>query len=211
MFFDFGFCFVIVIFASVTEKTRNMTDQKFHMTRYLRDESTGGWSADGAVRSLEDDFGFIRYKSLTGINAFGKQKGVYTESYAESDSLRVFISPTPTQEAITSTLTVLSFGSRPGFPSSSSVSDQVRVAEENWHALVEFLRGGLILWQDDYRQRKALFLLCDAITPATDNIKGVPYLECQISLQNVFGETYPSSSSMIEGWLKNGGEEVSNG
>ena len=41
----------------------------------------------GLRKSLEDDFGggSVRYKSLDGLNSKGKQKGVYTESYPESD------------------------------------------------------------------------------------------------------------------------------
>lgn len=194
----------------ITEKHAYMAELKFHLAKYLKDETSGVWSKDGDTKSLEDDFGFCRYKSMTGINAFGKQKGVYTESYAEADSLRVFVSPTPTQEAITSTLTVLSFGFAPGSPTALSVTEQIKTAEDNWHALVEFLRGGLILWQDDYRQRKALFMLQDEISPSTDNIKDIPYLECQVKLQNVFGETYPSSSNKIESWLAAGGKELAN-
>lgn len=185
-----------------------MIDQKFHLTRYTRDEATGAYVQDGDSKSLEDDFGFCRYKSMTGMNSIGKQNGVYTESYAESGSLRVYVAPKPSQEAITSTLTVYSFGSDPGLPSQLSVPELAKAAEDGWHSLVEFLRGCLIVWQDDYRHRKALFLLQEEITPTTDNINGTPYLECQVTLQNVFGETFPEDDKTIEKWLKAGGKEA---
>ena len=179
---------------------------KFHIARYVIDEATGAYVADGAVRSLEDDFGFCRYKSITGINAIGKQKGVYTESYPESDSLRVYVDPSARQEATSSTLSVCVFGSDPSLPSTLSTEELDKAAEDSWHELVGFLRGGLILWTDDYRQRKALFVLQDAIEPTTDRIKGLPYLDCQVKLQNIFGETFESADETIENWLKLGGK-----
>lgn len=185
-----------------------MAEKKFYITRYLRNSETGVWGVDGKRRSLEDDFGYLRYKSMTGINSLGKQKGVYTESYPEADSLRVFVDENAKRESVTSTLTVYSFGADPSrVDGDKDVAEQVKAMEDNWHSFLGFLQGALLLWYDDYRQRKGLFLLQEAVEPTTDNIKNIPYLQCQVKLTNVFGQTYGSGDTMIEDWLSRGGKE----
>lgn len=82
--------------------------------------------------------------------------------------------------------------------------------EAAWDELYAYLEGSLVLWKDDYRQRKALFLVQDACEPSSDVIKNTPYLQCSVKLVNVFGRTFDSASTTIEDWLKNGGK-VSNG
>ncbi len=64
---------------------------KFFIRRYIRD-SQGIYVPDGSERSLEDDFGFLRYKSLSGMNSRGQQSGVYVEDYSDGTSSRVFVS-----------------------------------------------------------------------------------------------------------------------
>lgn len=186
-----------------------MADKKFYIQRYVRNEQTGAWSSDGVAKSLEDDFGFVRYKSMSGINSLGKQKGVYTESYPEADSLRVFVDVAAKRESITSTLVVYCFGSDPAVGSDLDISEQIRAMEESWHSLLDFLQGALIVWKDDFRQRKGLFLLQEAVEPTTDNIKNIPYLQCQVKLTNVFGQTFAADDTTIEDWLNNGGKEAS--
>ena len=63
------------------------------------------------------------------------------------------------------------------------------------------------MWQDNYRQRKSLFYVLEAPDVKTDMIKGVPYLQCDIKLTNVFGRTFSAGDKTIEKWL---GEEVGN-
>lgn len=179
-----------------------MPDKKFYLQRYLRD-ATGAYKEDGAQRSLEDDFGYIRYKSMTGINSIGKQKGVYSESYPESDAVRVWVNENPSMEQIEHTLTVYSFGSAPSSPSSDDIPSLVKAMEDSIHTLYVFLCGALILWGDEYRQRKALLYVSDAISPTTDNIKDIPYLQCDIKFKNVFGRTFPLDDTTIEEWLGN--------
>ena len=183
-----------------------MAEKKFYIQRYVKG-TDGSWKADGTEKSLEDDFGFARYKSLSGLDSRGKQKAVYSESYPESNSLRVYIEPNAKRENITSTLTVLFFGSAPELPTSLSVTEQIKYAEDSWHSFYDWMEGSLILWHDDYRQRKALFFVSDATEP-TSNIKGIPYLQCGIKLTNVFGKSFEMGDKTIENWLKNGGKET---
>lgn len=185
-----------------------MADKKFYIQRFVYDSERGAWKADGVAKSLEDDFGAVRYKSITGINSVGKQKAVYSESYPEADSLRVYVDPNAKRESITSTLTVYVFGSAPEGTSDKTTDELVLAAENAWNSLTDFLEGALVLWVDDYRQRKGLFLLQEAVEPTSDIVKNIPYLQCQIKLTNVFGRTFPKDSTTIEDWLKSGGKEA---
>lgn len=184
-----------------------MADLKFYISRYVKN-SAGVYVVDGSVKSLEDDFGFVRYKSMTGINSRGKQKGVYVETYAESNSARVYFASSPKKEQTSCTLTVYVFGADPLLPTSLSVTELAKKAEDTWHALCDWLEGHFVLWKDDYRQRKALLYLTEAIEPVSDVIKGVPYLQCAVTLTNVFGQTFGVNDNTIENWLKNGGKEA---
>lgn len=185
-----------------------MAEKKFYIQRYLKSEQ-GAWKADGVRKSLEDDFGggSVRYKSLDGLNSKGKQKGVYTESYPESDALRVFVDPNARHENTNATLSVCVFGYNVDGTTEISITEQIKAAEKAWDSLYTYLEGALILWYDDYRQKKALFLVQDATEPSTDNIKNIPYLLCSVKLVNVFGQSFDGDSTTIEDWLKNGGKQ----
>ena len=189
-----------------------MAEKKFYIQRYLKSEQ-GAWKADGVRKSLEDDFGggSVRYKSLDGLNSKGKQKGVYTESYPESDALRVFVDPNARHENTNATLSVCVFGYNVDGTTELSITEQIKAAEKAWDSLYAYLEGALILWYDDYRQKKALFLVQDATEPSTDNIKNIPYLQCGIKLTNVFGKTFPIDETTIEEWLRNGGKDARDG
>lgn len=203
--------FAIFAVAYISNRHDMKNIEKFYMQRYILDGTTGAYVADGEARSLEDDFGNIRYKSITGLNSIGKQKGVYTESYPESDSERTYADPEPRVEGTTSTLTVYSFGFDTSAPASIGVREQIKAMESGWRDLLGFIQGAHILWKDYNRELKALFLLKEAVEPTTDNTKGTPYLECGVKLDNIFGKAFPMDSTTIEDWLKNGGKEVSNG
>lgn len=184
-----------------------MADKGFYIRRYRKND--GSYVAmDDKDLSLEEDFGFIRYKSMTGINSRGKQKGVYVETYAESNSARVWHADTVSREQITSTLSLLSFGADPSLPTELSVTEQILEAEKNWHSFYDKLEGCVFVWRDDYRQRKALFYVLDATEPKSDVIKGVPYIQCDVTLTNVFGQTFLSDSRVVEKWLASGGKEA---
>lgn len=184
-----------------------MADKKFHIQRYVRTDD-GLFVKDGDVRSLEDDFGHVRYKSMTGLNSRGKQKGVYAETYAEASSARVWFAGSAKNEQTSSTLTVCVFGDDPESVSDKSAAELSMSASNGWNVMVDWMENALLLWSDDYRRRKALFYLSEAITPTSDVIKGIPYLQCDIKLTNVFGRTFAMDDNTIEDWLSNGGKEA---
>lgn len=179
--------------------------KKFYIERYIRGES-GVYVQDGKRMSLEDDFGYVRYKSISNINALGKLKSVYTETYPESRSVRVWQNKKTTREQTSSVLDVFIFGGNPD-ASSDTDDNSVLIADmcNTWSKLYDYLSGCLILWYDEYRQRKMLCYLQEALEPTQDVIKNFPYLECQIKLTNIFGQTFSEDDTTIEEWLKAGG------
>lgn len=188
-----------------------MQDEKFYISRYLKSED-GPWVLYGVRKSLEDDFGgCIRYKSLSGLNSKGKQKKIYTESFVESDSLRVYASPVASHDTTTVTLSCCVFGYDVDGSTNLSVTEQIKAAENAWNDFYAFLEGCLVLWYDDFRQEKALLMLQDAVDPTTDNIKSIPYLLCSVKFVNIFGRSFGADDTTIETWLANGGKEEDNG
>ncbi len=177
-----------------------MSDKKFYIQKYKRNES-GAWEADGAKKSLEDDFGYCRYLSLSGMNARGKQKNLYTETYAESDSARVWFADTAAREQPKITLSLAFFGDDPQSSSDKDVTELVLAAENSWNEFYDWIEGGLLEWYDDYRQRKLLVYMQEACTPKNDEIKGVPYLKCEVPLLNVFGKSFDKDSTTINEYL----------
>ena len=184
----------------------SMAEKKFYIRRYKKKD--GVYVAlDEKDTSLEGDYGFIRYKAMTGLNAIGKQKGVYVESYPEANSARVYISEKVAREQTSSTLSLYIFGCNPDLSASISTTEQVAAMNNTWADFFAKIEGCLILWHDDYRQRKALFYITDAVEPKSDVIKDFPYLQCDIKLTNVFGKTFSMNDTTIEKWLENGGKE----
>ena len=53
-----------------------MSEGKFYIRRYRLNDGKVE-DLDGKDLSLEDDFGHVFYKSLTGVNSRGEQKGLY--------------------------------------------------------------------------------------------------------------------------------------
>lgn len=185
-----------------------MADKGFYIQGYTRN-ANGVFVVDGVRYSVEKDFGYCRYKSMSGLNSRGKQKGLYVETYAESESARVWFADVARREQTTVTLSLCFFGCNPSLSTGLSEEEQIKAASDNYHRFCDSIENKLLLWYDDYRQRKALFYLSEPIEPSTDAIKGIPYLLCSFKLTNVFGRTYSGDSTSIEDWLANGGKEVS--
>ena len=177
-----------------------MSDKKFYIQKYKRNES-GAWEAVDEKKSIEDDFGYCRYLSLSGMNARGKQKNLYTETYAESDSARVWFVNTAAREQPKITLSLAFFGDDPQSSSDKDETELVLAAEKSWNSFYDWIEGGLLEWYDDYRQRKILLYVQEACTPKNDEIKGMPYLKCEVSLLNVFGKSFDKGSKEIKDYL----------
>lgn len=109
------------------------------------------------VKNLEVDFPGLRYKEFKGLEKYGKNKGVYTEAFAETDELQVYIAPEPIRENIELTLTVLFLGKN---------------RRSTYHSFVDYISEGKIKYWDTVRKREITFVLIEEIEPEVDGVKG---------------------------------------
>lgn len=138
-------------------------------------ECDGGWNVkDGTTKDLERDFEGLRYAKCEGLDTVGKPR-VYTENYADSDTLRVYMPSQITNEATKVTFTFYFIGEN---------------RRETYHSFVDFVRCGKRVYWDSARKRKLYFVVTDEIKPATEMWYGSnPYLELQLTVQNIKGYT----------------------
>lgn len=180
--------------------------EKYYIRRYKREGAL--YVPDGSARSLEDDFGYCRYKSITNMNVFGAPKMVYEESFVENPSSNVWLGGANVYEPITHDLSLYIFGMSPeGQSTSISASVQIQNAEKSWRTLVEWLSTHLFVWWDEGERARGLKSLCyvkEATEATSDIIKGIPYLECVLKLENICGRSYPKDDMTIENLLSSG-------
>jgi hypothetical protein len=176
-----------------------MPQYHFYIKKAVQSES--GWSLGNEV-DLEEHFKGLRYKSCTGLRAYGVQKGIYTETYAESDKARVYVSPLSVYEQTDITLTLYFFD-----PLGRDVTNEesrqaaIKAAGEVYDNFVEYVSGGLVIYRDTARQRKVLMYLSDKSEPVTDTLKGIIYMEVPFKFKNVYGCTFSVSDTTIEDYL----------
>lgn len=152
-----------------------MNDIKF----YMQECDKNGVLVEGTKRDLEADFDGLRYMEANGISKVGKVKNVYTEQYADSNTLRTWHpsenGDETTHEATTIQLKLLFYG------------DNRRKTYEEFN---NFIMGGYRVYWDTLRGKKFVFMVSEAIEPSDDILKGgVPYIICTWTLQNLKGKT----------------------
>lgn len=119
----------------------------------------------------------VLYSKCTGLNDNGKVKNIYTETFAESDETKVWITDEPVREPISCTLTLFFVGDN---------------RQASYHNFVETISQGLWYYWDTKRKRKIKFFLQEAITVKDDNYKGnIKYMEVDFKLTCVWGESFP--------------------
>lgn len=155
-----------------------------NMSRYLAEATNPGWETEV---DIEDDFKItdqqtgavskILYKQMTGLSDKGKPR-VYKETYADADSIRVFLSDK--REPTELTLTLLFVG-----PARRDVYDN----------FCEYLKGYRVKYWDSVRKRKVEMFLSEAVTPSEDKFYvGTPYIQADFKFTNYTGETEKSTT-----------------
>lgn len=139
---------------------------------YMQHFPVGGVAQ--TIKNLETDFTGLLYSKLSGIDKYGKPQ-IYTEKYAESSALRVFIPDVITRDNPTLELTLFFTG-------------ETRRAV--YHSFVSYITGKKITYWDNCRNRKVDILLLEAVEPSDDKLYGsIPYIECTFRFTNLSGES----------------------
>lgn len=127
-----------------------------------------------SVRDLEKDFEGMKYIKCEGLLDKGKRKNVYTESYSDSDTLRVWMGEEVTREATGITLTFVFIGDN---------------RQNTYRDFYNYAKNGKITYYDTARNKEALLVLMDAIKVKDDIWKGsTPYIEVDFKFKNLWGE-----------------------
>lgn len=150
-----------------------METYKFYMQAC---DKNGELISVAEVKDLEVDFVGLRYSKAEGLNKKGKIKNVYTESYADSDKLRVYFPDKVAREATTVTLEFFFVG-----------EERYRTYDEFY----DYVTGGFRAFWDTKRGKRLFFYAPEEYSPAEEMWYGsMPYLKLSLVVQNIFGDTF---------------------
>lgn len=139
------------------------------------------------IIDLEDDPDYVglRYLKAEGMNDVGKSKNIYTEGYADSDRLRVYLPPDGNyaNEATVVTMTFVVIGA----------PDRRQATINNFY---EYVRKGVHRYWDTARNREFDFVVTEELTISDEKWHGSqPYVEITLKMQNLNGCTRPHSNT----------------
>lgn len=127
------------------------------------------------VYDLEKDFSGLKYSSCKGLLSKGRRKNIYTESYHDSDELRVWQGEEVFREATSISFTFYFIG-----------EDRQSV----YQSFYDYVKNGKIRYWDTKRKKEALLVFQEAIEVSEDAYKGsTPYIMVDFKFQNLWGET----------------------
>lgn len=122
---------------------------------------------------IEDKFKGLKYSKCEGLEDVG-EANLYTEEYADSDRLRVYIPSDLTHKATEIKLTLFFVG------------DERRNA---YNAFNDWIMGKTLAYWDTARNKKLIFFVKNPVKPSNDKFKGsTPYIEVTYTLSNVYGK-----------------------
>lgn len=139
-------------------------------------DAKGEIIAGAALKNLEQDFEGLRYSKIDGIEAIGAPKNVYSESFADSDRLRVYAPKDVKHRETTVTLTLYFVGEN---------------RFKSLDAFNAYIKGGTKRYWDTARNKWFAFYIKDELKPADSQWHGsTPYLKMDYKLVNIFGRTF---------------------
>ncbi|MBO4785923.1 MAG: hypothetical protein J5510_02545 [Prevotella sp.] len=142
--------------------------------------------ANQSVINIEEEKSFagLLYMRAEGMNDIGKPKDVYTEDYADSDRLRVYLPEDAnyTNEATKITMHFLVVGD----------AAQRQTTIKNFF---NYVRVGTHRYKDDARNLEFDFIVTDELKVSDEKWHGSqPYVEIAVTMQNLNGKTRPATT-----------------
>lgn len=180
-------------------------EYKFYISRQAHrfwHESTKEFVTEEAdePKDIEKEFG-CKYVKLEGVNEYGKAKNIYTESYAETEELRVYVPEKVLYENTDISLTLV-------FP---CVSKNNRLdVTTNERIFFEYVSGRCVEWYDTFRERYLTLLLINKPEVVGEVLYGdMRYREIKYTFKNIYGRSFEHSkrgavftldSSELDSW-----------
>lgn len=122
-------------------------EYKFYMRQY----------PDGTDKDLEAEFVGLHYSSCDGLENKGEVKNIYTETFADSSEINVYVPDEICEDSVEVTFTFAFDG-----------DDRRKVFDDFY----SFVRNGVIEYHDNARNKKAWLLLDGGVEPSDDILKG---------------------------------------
>lgn len=143
-------------------------DYKFYISRYV----DGSWE-DGT--DLESYFEGLHYLKCYGLSKFGAVKNVFTETFAETSELRVYLPETVARENTDVEFEFVFDGEN---------------RRDTYHSFVEWLSGKRLKYWDTLRNRELEMILIESVEPEEDELLGShPFIRVPFKFKNIKGQT----------------------
>lgn len=143
-------------------------DYKFYISRYV----DGSWE-EGT--DLESHFEGLHYLKCDGLSKYGEVKNVFTEDYAETDELRIYI-----PQKVSRKNTDIEF---------EFVFDGEN-RRDTYHSFVDWLSGKKLKYWDTLRNRELEMILIESVEPEEDELYGShPFIRVPFKFKNLRGQT----------------------
>ena len=161
---------------------------KFYIQKYGRkywDKNKSQYveEAKGELIDIEAQFK-CKYVKFEGLSETGKVKNIYTETYAETEELRMYIPDEVLYENTDMSLTLL-FA-----PSSANDND----VQDNERAFFEYVSGHKIEYHDTFRNRYVSLLLLNKPEVVGEVLYGGSrYREVKYTFKNIYGRSFATS------------------
>lgn len=141
-------------------------------------------------KNVEDDFPGIYVQSISGIRKKGKQKGVFAESFAESDMASVYVSSYEALDQYKIELSVYFFetSGKEGVESLNALRDSFE----------EYISGGMILFTDGMRKRKVLMYQSEEPDVFDEGLNGRLFMGVKYKFTSAYGRSFPIDDITIE-------------
>ena len=126
---------------------------------------------------IETMFAGLHYLKCQGVEDKGKVKNKYQESFADSQSLKVY-EPTGSVylEPTDITLSLIFVGDN---------------REQVYNSFYTYIRKGKFYYYDTYRKLEAYIVLMEAVKPSEVMFIGsTPYIKADFKFKNMWGESF---------------------
>ena len=157
--------------------------QKDGRKHWNKETSQYDEESKGELIDIEAQFK-CKYVKFEGLSETGKVKNIYTETYAETEELRVYIPDEVLYENTDLSLTLL-------FAPSSTEDNDV---QDNERAFFEYVSGHKIEYHDTFRNRYVSLLLLNKPEVIGEVLYGGSrYREVKYTFKNIYGRSFATS------------------
>ena len=157
--------------------------QKYSRKHWNKDTSQYDKEDIGELIDIEEQFK-CKYVKFEGLSETGKVKNIYTETYAETEELRMYIPDEVLYDNTDMSLTLL-FS-----PYSENDSD----VQDNERAFFEYVSGHKIEYHDTFRNRYVSLLLLNKPEVVGEVLYGGSrYREVKYTFKNIYGRSFATS------------------